>query len=73
MAGILEDIKLRDWFAGLAMQAMVGSIDQQWADGSKCKTEHAYILADSMLVVRNMDHDQLLTNAGITESLEKQG
>ena len=46
-----EGMDLRDWFAGLAMQAIIMSIDDK-DDMSAPITESAYKWADAMLKAR---------------------
>jgi hypothetical protein len=48
--GFARDMTLRDEFAGLAMQALVGRKDFEFEDSA---WENAYDMADAMLKERN--------------------
>ena len=49
-AELYKGMTLRDWFAGLAMQAMVQSEDYEWTNDHIAR--EAYDIADLMLQVR---------------------
>ena len=51
-----EGMDLRDWFAGLAMQAIIMSIDDK-DDMSAPITESAYKWADSMMKAREVKNE----------------
>jgi hypothetical protein len=51
-----EGMDLRDWFAGLAMQAIIMSIDDK-DDMSAPITESAYKWADAMMKAREVKNE----------------
>jgi len=48
--GFAKDMTLREWYAGLAMQAIVGRKDFEFEDST---WENVYDMADAMLKERN--------------------
>ena len=55
-----DGMDLRDWFAGLAMEAfMSGWIERNiYPPNDSDVAEHAYAMADAMLKAREVTHEQ---------------
>ena len=52
-----QGMKLRDWFAGLAMQGEIASQDSGSWDDIDRLAQYAYCVADAMMKARDEDNE----------------
>ena len=53
----MKDMDLRDWFAGLAMQALIDQIDIRHEISQKAVARRSYQMADAMMEARDDNNE----------------